>query len=69
LDFGCRASEGKIIVVGGGGEARTGVPSAIVIFDFKHGKFRKLQHFDTHPLTFMKIAIHPTEEVHLRNTN
>jgi hypothetical protein len=61
--MGCQLSEGRIIVVGGGGDSQTGVPSGILLFEFNRGKLRKSNFFNTFPHTFMNIAVHPNKEV------
>jgi prolactin regulatory element-binding protein len=60
--LGCQISERRVIVVGGGGDAQTGVPSGILLFEITNGKLRKLNFFDTFPQTFMNVAIHPDKE-------
>jgi hypothetical protein len=70
LDFppfglACQISEGKAIVVGGGGDSQTGVPSGILLFELNRGKLRKLNFFNTFPHTFMNVAVHPNKEVEI----
>jgi len=53
----------RLLVAGGGGDSRTGVPNHLGFFDYSTNKFKKLIFHSTESKTIFCLGLHPKENV------
>lgn len=61
--FAVQARGHALIVAGGGGDSKTGVPNQIVLYRVKEGTFEELVAQDTQTKTIFQINFHPTKSL------
>jgi WD40 repeat protein len=53
--------EGIILVAGGGGSTKSGIPNGLTAFDYQNGSLEKVGSLTTGSKAAMSLAVHPRE--------
>jgi prolactin regulatory element-binding protein len=56
------SKDSYLVVSGGGGESKTGIPNELSIYKIKNGQIKEAAFMDTYPRTHVNIRFHPKND-------